>query len=313
MKKLPFFLPFAGCPGRCVYCNQNKITGTLEIPDPQFIKNKLSQLSEPREICFFGGSFLRFPFQTVKNYLDAVKSAAPKGSKIRFSTYPNDLNDADICSMLKEYDISTIELGVQSLDERVLAACKRDITPESIMQGIKNAASNGFSLGIQLMIGLPCQTRQSSLSDLQKLAQLMGKNVWDLRLYPCLVIEDTELAKMYVDGTYNPLNLDETISVGGEILFQAQKLGFNIIRVGLQETETLARSVIAGPHHPALGELIMSDALVRQLLSKNKTGSWQVPKNMLSKFSGHDNYGYKLLAKTTGISLDEVKKLVQFV
>ena len=313
MKKFPFFLPFAACPGRCVYCNQNRITGAEKIPDADSVRAALASLNEPREICFFGGSFLRFPAATVKNYLDAVTEAAPAGSCIRFSTYPNDLDDENICRLLKKYPISRVELGIQSLDAQVLRACKRNLDPPGILKSVARAAAEGFPLGVQLMIGLPGQTRESSLADLEKLAEIKGSDSWDLRIYPCLVIEGTELAEMLSDGRYQPLTVEEAVLRGGELLEHAQEKGFNVIRVGLQETDTLAKSVLGGPHHPALGELIMTDAAVRQLLKESPKGPWHIPKNDISKFSGHGGFGYSLLAKRSGMSRNEIKQLLHFI
>ncbi len=313
MKKFPFFLPFAACPGRCVYCNQNKITGAEKIPDAAFVRAALAELTEPREICFFGGSFLRFPLDTVKAYLDAVVQTAPNGSCVRFSTYPNDLDDDTVCDLLKNYPISCAELGIQSLDAQVLRACKRELNPRNVLKSVAHAAAEGFPLGVQLMIGLPGQTRESSLSDLEKLTEIKGRNIWDLRIYPCLVIEGTELANMLSDGRYTPLTVERAVSWGGELLESAQEKGFNIIRVGLQETDTLAQSVIGGPHHPALGELIMAEAAVRRLMKENPSGPWQIHKTDISKFSGHDNFGYRLLSQHTGITIDEIKHLISFI
>ncbi|MBQ0055987.1 MAG: radical SAM protein [Synergistaceae bacterium] len=312
MKKFPFFLPFAACPGRCVYCNQNKITGADKIPDAAFVRSAFAELKEPREVCFFGGSFLRFPYETVKKYLDAATEAAPQGSTIRFSTYPNDLDSEDVCLLLKKYPVSRIELGIQSLDENVLHACKRDLRPDALLKSVAGAAEKGFPLGVQLMIGLPSQTVESSLDDLKRLAEIKSSEVWDLRIYPCLVIEGTELASMLQAGTYKPLSVNEAVEWGGRLLAEAEELNFNVIRVGLQETEALAASVLGGPHHPALGELIMADAAVRRLLKTAPDGPWTEDAKNISKFTGHDNFGYRLLAERSGKSCDEVRRLLSF-
>jgi len=312
MNKLPFFLPFAACPGRCVYCNQTKITGQEKIPSAAFVCSVLKQQQEAKEVCFFGGSFLRFPFETVKAYLDTVKQFAPKGSTVRFSTYPNDLDDENICALLKKYSISKIELGIQSLDKAVLKNCKRDLDPAQILKSVEHASQHGFPLGVQLMIGLPGQTEESSLNDLNKLAEIKEDAVWDLRIYPCLVIEDTELAHMYRKGSYKPLTLNQAVHASGRLIVEAEKLGFNIIRIGLQESESLASAVIAGPHHPALGELALSCALVEKLTRLNPNGPWQLSKKDISKFCGHNGFGYKLLADATKKSFDEIKTLLIF-
>ncbi|MDO4952592.1 MAG: radical SAM protein, partial [Synergistaceae bacterium] len=286
--------------------------GADKIPDAAFVRSALAELDEPREVCFFGGSFLRFPYETIRGYLNAAAEAAPKGSTIRFSTYPNDLDSENICLLLKNYPVSRIELGIQSLDATVLRACKRDLNPNELLASVKRAAEKGFPLGVQLMIGLPSQTVESSLDDLKRLAEIKGSGVWDLRIYPCLVIEGTELAEMFADGRYTPLSVEQAVEWGGRLLAAAEGLNFNVIRVGLQETDSLARSVAGGPHHPALGELIMADAAVLRLLKTSQDGPWTEDSKNISKFTGHGSFGYRLLAERSGRSVDEVRRLLSF-
>jgi hypothetical protein len=45
------------CPRRCVYCDQNRITGITGVPTPNDVGETLASLDGPVEICFFGGSF----------------------------------------------------------------------------------------------------------------------------------------------------------------------------------------------------------------------------------------------------------------
>ena len=77
LKKLPFFLPLAGCRGQCVYCDQRAITGVRAVPSPADVREALRGLAGPREICYFGGSFCRFAPQLIKEYLDCVTEHAP--------------------------------------------------------------------------------------------------------------------------------------------------------------------------------------------------------------------------------------------
>ena len=124
LKKLPFFLPLAGCRGQCVYCDQRAITGVRAVPSPADVREALRGLAGPREICYFGGSFCRFAPQLIKEYLDCVTEHAPAGSTVRFSTYPGDLRDDALRGLVKKYPISRIELGIPTLDPAVLAACR---------------------------------------------------------------------------------------------------------------------------------------------------------------------------------------------
>ena len=315
IKKIPkktFFLPFAACRGKCVYCNQNAITGVQNIITPPDVAKELSLLETPHEVCFFGGSFCRFPKETVFAYLDAVKNYTPEGSTIRFSTYPCDLDDEAFRHKLKTYPLSCVEFGIQSLDDITLAATRRVQDPATILKSLAVLKSEKIPLGVQFMAGLPGQTRESSLADLEKLAQVKGNDTWDLRLYPCLVISGTVLEKMYNTSIYTPLSLEQAIDWGADFLNRALELGFNPIRIGLQETDSLATSVVAGPHHPALGELIEGIALARRLSRLNKV-KWIIHKKDISKLTGHDNFGFKELARLTGQSLENTKKDVTFI
>ena len=174
LKKLPFFLPLAGCRGQCVYCDQRAITGVRAVPSPADVREALRGLAGPREICYFGGSFCRFAPQLIKEYLDCVTEHAPAGSTVRFSTYPGDLRDDALRGLVKKYPISRIELGIPTLDPAVLAACRREADPEKIFEDIKTLKADGLPIGVQMMIGLPGQDRESSLVGLRALAALKG-------------------------------------------------------------------------------------------------------------------------------------------
>ncbi|MEG1799887.1 MAG: radical SAM protein, partial [Synergistaceae bacterium] len=307
------FLPFGGCRGRCVYCNQQTITGAEELPSPDFVRSVLTGLREPREICYFGGSFCRFGHETVKAYLDAVTECAPAGSLIRFSTYPGDLSDISFRRFIMSYPISCVELGLPSLDPKVLDSCRRDADPQAILSGIETLRDECVPLAVQMMIGLPGQTEESSLSDLRTLARIKGSLPWQLRLYPCLVIENTELFTMMNSGAYAPLSVEEAVLWGGAFIDEALSLGFIPIRVGLQESVSLASAVRGGPHHPALGELIFSEALVRRLVRENAAGPWSVAHCDISKITGHGGYGMSRLSVLSGKDTEDVKSLLSFL
>lgn len=312
MKKLPFFIPFGGCRGRCVYCHQQTITGVSGIITPEHVRTILQKLTEPREVCFFGGSFCRFPYDLVKAYLDAVRECAPEGSRIRFSTYPGDLDDDRMRDLVASRNIACVELGIQSLDPKVLAACRREADPEAILRSLAMLRDECLPVGVQFMTGLPGQDRESSINDLLAVSEVKGPLGWDLRLYPCLVIEGTDLEKMMESGEYVPVSVEETVSWGGEFIDRATELGFNPIRVGLQESELLAANVRGGPHEPALGEMIFSDALVRKIVRAAPRGPWAIPAAEMSKFTGHGAFGFGLLAARTGLTMDEAARSVKF-
>ena len=312
MKKHPFFLPFAGCKNRCVYCNQRTITGVNKIPSPQDVIEELKVLKEAVEVCFFGGSFCRLGIETIKDYLDAVVNHAPSGSRIRFSTYPNDLNDKKLRDTVLSYPIACIELGVQSLDSEVLSLCHRDIDPSEVLDSLAELREENIPLAVQLMIGLPGQTESSSMSDICKLAKIKGAAEWQIRIYPCLVMENTELYTMMQENKYTPLSLNEAIRWGGKLIDKATSFGFTLIKAGVQETEELALQVRGGPHHPALGELMIGESFVYRLIRLNPNGPWVIPAIHMSKLIGHNQYGLKRLAELSDMSGEEIREKLSF-
>jgi histone acetyltransferase (RNA polymerase elongator complex component) len=314
---MAYFIPFQGCARRCVYCDQRVITrdasgGALS---PDDVRRDLSGLGSAAEICFFGGSFARLERGAMLEYLDAVRSA-PEGSLVTFSSYPGDFGGsegADLAGVLRGYPIGTIELGVPSLDPRVLALCGRDDDPDGIKKAITLLRGEGFHIGVQVMIGLPGQTFESSMRDVGELGRLMSGESWDFRLYPCLVIRGTELEGMSVRGEYVPLSLDDAVAQSGAIIREAESLGFDVIRVGLQDSASLKDSVAGGPYHPAFGELALSEKLALDLFGENPRGPWRIESSKISQLRGHGARGAKRLAELASMPPDTVLSLIETV
>lgn len=310
MKRFPFFLSMGNCPRRCIYCHQGKITGSWSIPSPEDVHLFASALDEPHEICFFGGSFTCFPFPLQEKYLRAAVSA-PEGSTIRFSTHPECITPS-ILQFLTSYPISMLELGISSLDDHVLATCNRGYDGKTALSVLELIFAKGLHVCAQMMTGLPEQTEESSLEDLRRINAVRKGRPATLRIYPCLVLAETPLAKMYESGRYSPPSTSEAALHTGRLFLEAQKLGFAIQRIGLQESESLRHSVLAGPYHPAFGELARSAALVLSLIEEQSQGPWIVPAHRISLLRGHGEYGFRLLADRTGLSLWKTKKNVVF-
>lgn len=320
MKRRAYFIPFQGCTRRCVYCDQNAIAvgaGTFIPPlSPETVKNDASAEKNPVEICFFGGSFAHLPEREVARYLDAVRHA-PEGSRATFSSYPGDFEGErgeKLARLLRSYPIGTIELGVPSLDPLVLRACGRDDDPEAVKNSIRMLRDAGFHIGVQIMTGLPGQSDESSMSDVEALAGLMPEGAkWHLRIYPCLVLRGTALERLFAAGEYAPQTLDEAVRLSGRIIKSAESNGFRAIRVGLLESAPLKDSVVAGPYHPAFGELAFSEMLALELSEATASGPWTVPKNKMSWLTGHKKHGLRRLAELTGNDLDRLESKIFFV
>lgn len=295
----------SGCKRRCVYCDQRAITGQTPPSPEKILEEMISSGIKFEEICFFGGSFTCLPVAIQDSYLNIARDL---DIPARMSTHPMCIDQSTL-RRLSRFPISMIELGISSLDDKILGLCRRGYTGDEAIRSMKLILDHQYELCAQLMIGLPGQTCQSSMEDLHKLEELKGPRSMTLRIYPCLVLEGTRLHEMMEDG-YSPLSLDEAVSWGGKMLQEAHRMGFNVQRVGLSETPSLALAVRGGPHHPALGEMIRGYSMAQTLLRQSRMGPWQVPANRISYLTGHGELGLRTLAKEARLSVFETKKRI---
>ena len=268
---IPVFIPEEACPNRCVFCNQHRIAGAECAPSVAGVVTKVDEhlLTIPDgndvEIGFFGGNFTGIPVEEQKAYLASVQPyfESSRINGIRISTRP-DYISKDILLMLKQYHVTTIELGAQSLDEEVLKLAGRGHTAAQVHEASQMIIDNGFSLGLQMMIGLPGDTAEKSIYTAKEIIRLGAECT---RIYPTLVIKETELEKLYLEGKYQPLSQEEAISQVADIVPLFIEAGVKILRIGLHPSEGLIdnTSLVAGPFHVAFGELVFSEIWQRLL------------------------------------------------
>jgi len=267
---IPIFIPHYGCPNGCVFCNQQKISGKDTLDDEaairKFIEASIST-SEGKsdiEIAFFGGSFTGLEQDVQRNYLELATEYVEKYhlKGIRLSTRPDYIHES-VMELLLEYPVTSIELGVQSLDPDVLKLTKRNHTVLDVERAIEYINKSHISLGLQMMIGLPGDTLFSALDTARK---MIAYNPDTIRIYPTLVLQATELAKMLEAGEYQPLSLDEAVNWMSNILPLFIEASITVLRVGLQANEGLNSDVVlAGPYHPAFKELVLDELVFNQI------------------------------------------------
>ncbi len=268
---IPFFIPHAGCVHRCVFCDQKRITGTAVAPDPKDIPVVIESYlasrpsRKPAEVAFFGGSFTALPDRVQEAYLAPVRPFRASGSisSIRISTRP-DCIDPHILALLKNHDVSTVELGVQSMDDGVLAASGRGHASGDTITAVARLRSAGFRVGCQLMPGLPGDSPACFRKTVAATISLAPDLV---RLYPALVLKGTPLEILYRRGEYLPLSLDEAVTWCASAVVAFEQAGIQVARVGLQAGESLADpgAVAAGPWHPAFGQLVRSTIMLERM------------------------------------------------
>ena len=292
MKKeyiIPIFVPHLGCPNNCTFCNQKRISGQTKqvtAKDVQetieyYLKN-FKDNHKYVEVAFFGGSFIAIEKEKQEELLEAaqkyIKDKLVKS--IRISTRP-DCIDKETLKRMKKYHVKTIELGVQSMSNYILSKCKRGHTSEDVKKASKLIRRYGFILGHQMMVGLPESTKQDEINTAKELIKLKPKIV---RIYPVLVIKDTELADEYERGEYTPLTVGQAVESCKEAVDLFNRNKINVIRIGLQNTDEISEpgtdksSVLAGPYHPAFRQLVESSMWYDSIVDKIKKVNAKVKK-----------------------------------
>lgn len=259
---IPIFIPHFGCPHQCVFCNQKKITGAQHPMTPSIVEKTISEhlvrINRERhiEVAFYGGSFTALPINKQQELLTPAYRALKAGNvhAIRISTRPDYINNK-ILDLLRAFGVSTIELGAQSLDDKVLLLTARGHTSKAINNAVRLIKSAGIKCGLQLMVGLFGEDWPSLIRTTQLAADLRPDFA---RIYPTLVIADTYLAKLYQEGFYTPLTIHEAIARCAFMKLVFERHNIPVIRTGLQASEDLNDYdvVLAGPYHPAFGEMV---------------------------------------------------------
>lgn len=296
---IPIFIPHLGCPNNCTFCNQRTISGVSEF-DPKsvipIIEEALSTVTEDdtAEIAFFGGSFTGIDRNLMENLLIIANEYLKQGriASIRCSTRPDYIDD-EILGILKAYGVDTVELGLQSVSDKVLSACKRGHSFSDELNACKKIKEYGISLGGQMMIGLPGSTVEDELKTAEFIV-LAGAS--EARIYPTVVFKGTELYENTLCGEYKPISIDEAVFRSAEAFKVFAKAGVKVLRIGLCDSENLHsdETYYAGPNEAAIGEMVVNRyyyALIEEKLKEfskkeNTELLIYVPRGHVSKVVG---------------------------
>lgn len=277
------FVPHAGCPHQCSFCNQREITGQTGPPSPDEVERSIQVALRNRasfgvaEIAFFGGSFTAMDPTLMESLLQTAYPYVQNGSfsGIRISTRP-DAIDLSVLSVLKTYGVTSIELGAQSMSNQVLSLNGRGHTAQDVQKASQQIQESGFSLGLQMMTGLYGSSPDLDWETAKQLAALCPDTV---RIYPTVVLAHTRLAELLSQGAYRPPDLEQTVILCARLLALFGENGIRVIRLGLHSASGIERERLAGPYHPAFGELCYSRLFLNQIISylqKNKIPSGKV-------------------------------------
>ena len=311
---IPIFVSHRGCPFACVFCNQKHITGVEKrvtgADADKIIRSSLATIGDRQaEAAFFGGSFTGIPADEQEELLSSAHKYIKSGQivGIRLSTRP-DYIDRNVLDRLKKYGVTTIELEVQSLDAEVLDLSGRGHTEQDVIDAVGMIKEYGcFSLGLQMMTGLPGDTKEKSIETGRKITALKPDFV---RIYPALTVKDTEMERMYKRGEYTPQTVEDAVDVCKELVKLFEENNIDVIRVSLQTTDEICEggSVVAGPYHPNFRELVNSSIYYDKLydMLKNtdeKDVTVYVPSQDIPSAVGYKRCNIDRIKKNLGINL----------
>ncbi len=321
MKKgnISIFVPHQGCPCACSFCNQKTITGKTFLPDAEYVdktvKTALSKKGYDYEIAFFGGSFTAIDRDYMLELLSAAYPYVKSGevSGIRISTRPDCITE-EILDLLKQYGVTSIELGAQSMDDEVLEANRRGHTAQDVLNASEMIKNAGFELGLQMMTGLYKDTAEKSLETAKKIIEIKPQTV---RIYPTVVLKNTYLAELYLSDEYKPLNVDDSVELCAVLVPMFEKAGIRVIRLGLHSGSDIKENMLAGGFHDSFGELVKSRMMVNKILEL-PPADYQVFVNprSISKLKGNGKRNIYLLMERgynikiitdNGLDVDELR------
>lgn len=307
---IPIFIPQRACPYKCIYCNQFAIAGQTHIPSPQeadqIIQQYLTTLPVDAEkrIAFFGGSFTGMSIDEQNAYLDIAQPYLQEGlvSGLQLSTRP-DYITPEILANLKRQGVVLIELGAQSLHDDILQTVNRGHTLQHVADASRLITDAGFQLGLQMMIGLPGDSKKKALATAQRIIDFGATCT---RIYPTLVVQNTLLAQWYANGQYQPLSLETAVDWCKDLYQFFEEKGITILRIGLHPSEGLlsGKDYLAGPFHVSFKELVLTAIWhdrIQEIVQKNGNGpcAIQVRKSEINYAIGYCSANRKAFPQVT--------------
>jgi elongator complex protein 3 len=296
--------PFACPHGRCTYCpggiefnSPNSYTGkepsSLNAIENEFdpklqITSKIEKLisfgHEPTkmEIVIVGGTFPFMPIdyqnEFIKSCYDALNGtdsrnleeaktnnehASIRNVGFTIETKPDYCKKEHVDVMLNQ-GITRIEIGVQSLQERVYERVNRGHNYNDVVESFQISKDAGYKIVSHMMPGLPTMTPKEDIQDFKKLFLDSQLRPDMLKIYPSLVIENTPLYEEHKQGKYTPYSDEDMIKVLTEVKRNIPKW----VRIMRVQREISPKEIIAGPKSGNLRQIVHQNLAKQGLVCK---------------------------------------------
>ena len=184
---------------------------------------------------------------------------------ISVGTRPDSITDQtiDLLSELARDRYVCVELGLQSMDDAILARINRGHTLAEYLNAVERLQGRGIDICTHLIYGFPGETRAGFLKSARLIS---GIPVSSLKLHQLHAVEGTRLAQLYREGSYLPIPLSEYVEATCDFLEELPA------RISIQRLYGSAPLAIRVAPNWDLKNNQMWYAIVNEL---KRRGSWQ--------------------------------------
>lgn len=119
-------------------------------------------------------------------------------------------------AMLRRLGCTKLQMGIQSLDERILAANHRGIGIDRMQQAFELARIFGFKTHAHFMTNLLGATPESDAADYRRMVEHPAFKPDEIKLYPCALVDGTGLVAHWRDGSWRPYTEQELVNLLAE-------------------------------------------------------------------------------------------------
>lgn len=122
-------------------------------------------------------------------------------------------------AMLRRLGCTKLQMGIQSLDERILAANHRGIGVDRMQQAFEFARIFGFKTHAHFMTNLLGATPEGDAADYRRMVEHPAFKPDEIKLYPCALVDGTGLVSHWRDGSWRPYTEQELVNLlAGDVL-----------------------------------------------------------------------------------------------
>jgi elongator complex protein 3 len=239
------------CPGECIFCPTDaRMPKSYLADEPGAIRAEYHQFdpyattasrlraldnighpTDKVELLILGGTWSYYPpdyqewyIQRCFDALNGVDStsladaqrrnetAARRSVGLVIETRP-DYVDADELRRLRRYGVTKVQLGAQSLDNRILDLNRRGHSVEQTRQAVRLLRAAGFKLHLHWMPNLLGATPESDRLDYRRLWSDPGLRPDELKIYPCALVREAELVAWWQRGEFRPYTDAELVEL----------------------------------------------------------------------------------------------------